>query len=161
MTSWNDRLAALRIMEAGLIAAIKIAKKEALAESLELNAKHRVKQWETPFGDMVLVKGDPTAYVRDVEAYTKYVAAHLDGSVVTETVTRVAPWADKQIMDRLAVVGDVVVDSVSGEVVEWAGVKPPSPHMSLPASAKATRARGQAVDWVLAQLDALPKEIGT
>lgn len=142
-----ERLAALKMLAAGVSAAIKVTEEALHAERKDSD------RWTTPFGRIVVAYPKPKPYVRDQKAFQAYVQRHLTDGVETVTTTRVVPWAEKQILDRIVQVGDDVLDSVTGEVVEWAGVKTGAPYLSMPKSEAKEKAEGQAIDWALAWLE--------
>lgn len=155
MKSNAERLAALKMLAAGVTAAIKVTEEALHAERKDSD------RWTTPYGRIVVAYPKPKPYIRDQQAFQTYAERHLTDAVETVTTTRVVPWAEKQLLDRIVQVGDDVLDTVTGEVVTWAGVKMGAPYLSMPKSDAKERAEGQAIEWALAAVDALPKEIDT
>lgn len=143
-----EQLAGLKLLREGVDGAIKWLSTAVLADDSKAD------RWRTDYGTVLIAERVDAPFVKDMDGFIDYCRRHLDDSVVE--VVQVRPWAQKQVMDRLRVVDGQVWDTVTGESVEWAGVKPGARYVSVRDAPKA-----QAVEEILAWVDALPKEIGT
>jgi hypothetical protein len=142
-----EQLAALKLLREGVDGAIKWLSTEVLAD------ESKADRWRTDYGTVSIAERDDAPFVKDMDGFIDHCRKHLPDSVAS--VEQVKPWAQKQVMDRLRVHDGKVLDTVTGEFVEWAGVKPGTRYVSVRDAPKA-----QAIEEVLAWVDALPKEIG-
>lgn len=142
------RYAGLVAIETGVSAAKRQAAEElrAIAELAGLTKG----EITTPFGPVTLAenKASMTVTVTDEPEFVAWVAEQSPDSV--ETVRRVRAGDREAILGRLVAVGGQVVDSATGETVEFATVKhtdaaPPSP--SYRASELQREAKRAAVAW--------------
>lgn len=156
-STWNDqeRLAALKRLREGVDAAIEVL----TDRTKVLGVETRADRWRTQFGTVSIATRKDSVYVKDQEAFLEFVRSQDVPGAVVETVAE--PFR-KGILDRLRVRDMVglkqVYDPATGEPVEWAGVKPGGQYVTVRGD---DEAKSQAIDWALAWVDALPKEIGT
>jgi len=145
-----DTYAALSALKAGIDAAIKDAGAEALAFSNE----NGVKSLLTPFGAVTIAAKEPSIAFDDA-ALLAWVQENHPTEV--ETIVRVRPSFEKVLRDRFVIVkGDTVVDTQTGEVVEFATVTAGGdPYITFPSSKEQKAAKAEAVEWVRGRTDEL------
>lgn len=153
---WNDqeRLAALKRLREGVDAAIEV-----LTDRTKiLGEETRADRWRTQFGTVSIATRKPAVYVRDPKAFLEWVREANPGAI-EETVLEAYRRSLLSGLRVREMDGDeVVVYPSTAEVLHWAGVKPGGQYVTVRAD---DEAKSQAIDWALAWVDALPKEIGT
>ena len=147
-TDAATRYAGLSAIEAGVTAAKKQAAEE-LRRHADANGLSKGEVL-TPFGPVTLVenKGGRAVVIDDEHAFTVWVAQHSPESV--ETVDRVRSIDREAILGRLVTVAGQVVDSLSGEALEFAHVhttEPSAPSPSYRASDEQRAAKKAAIKW--------------
>ncbi len=147
-TDAATRYAGLSAIEAGVTAAKKQAAEE-LRQHADANGLSKG-EVVTPFGPVTLVenKGGRSVVVDDEAAFLAWVKAASPESV--ETVERIRALDRAAILDRLVPVADQVVDSLSGEQLEFAHVhttEPSAPSPSYRASDPQRAAKKAAIKW--------------
>lgn len=147
-TDAATRYAGLTAIAAGVDA----AKKVAAAELQKHAADNGLTKGEvqTPFGPVTLVenKGGKTVVIDDEDAFLTWVKDMSPESI--ETVERVRSLDRQVILERLVPVAGEVVDTESGETLDFAHVhttEPSAPSASYRASDQQRAAKKAAVNW--------------
>jgi hypothetical protein len=132
------RVAALIALRDAIEAEIKADKLEAIAFAGE----YGIKSYATPFGPVNVVTKD-AAIGWDADALLTWVAEHYPSEV--ETIRRVRPAFQPVLATWLVVAGGDVVNTVTGETIDFAYVIPAGePYVSWPSSAKQRDAKATA-----------------
>lgn len=136
--------AALKALKAGLDAAIDRTQDDTLAEATESGAD----RWRTAFGSVSVSQKQDSVEVADEAAFLRWVREHAPAEVVEQ----VRDSYRKAVLKQLQPGPDgTVVDARTGEVVEWAAVRPGGTrYLSVRDGADAKQA---ATAMVLAHLD--------
>lgn len=155
MSEWTDqeRLAALKRLRDGVDAAIEVLSDRTKLAADETGAD----RWRTDFGTVSIAERKPAVYIRDQKAFVEHVRKS-DPEAIEESV---AEWKRKAIMTALRIHDGKVFwagDLLNAPPVPWAGVKPGSRYVTVRADEDA---KSQAIDWALAWVDSLPKELGS
>lgn len=137
-----DNLAFLLALQAGLNDQIARAKRRVLDEA----AQTRTRSYDTPVGQVNITRKDAPIEVTDEAALLAWVKEHRPDEV--ETVERVRPAYMKHLReDRWTVVKGQVIDTQTGEVVEFAALGDPGePFVAWPASKQQRAAKQEARD---------------
>lgn len=107
--------AALKALRAGIDEEITATQADVLRMSKETGAD----RWKTAFGIVGVVERGPSVYVTSDKAFLAWVREHAPAEVVES----VRDSYRKALFERLEIDGDQVVDTTTGEVVPWAGVR--------------------------------------
>lgn len=153
MNDWSDqeRLAALKRLREGVDAAIEVLSDRTKLAADETGAD----RWRTDFGTVSIAERKPSVYVKDPKAFLEHVRKS-DPEAIEESV---AEWKRKAIMTALRIHDGKVFwadDTLSAPPVPWAGVKPGTRYVTVRSD---DDTKNQAIDWALAWVDALPKEL--
>jgi hypothetical protein len=128
--------------------AIYTAAKAAEPDVLDIADGVGVKTFETPFGQVTIVRPGESIVVDE--------RALLGMVDPTELEQRVAPWKVKELTSRLVIVAGEVVDKTTGEVVEWAHVQPGGdPQVRWPSTTQQKQVKERAREFIAGTVDDL------
>lgn len=134
-----DKLAALQALSQGVTAAIVTAKAEVAA----YRQVTRAKGFESAWGEIAFVKNPAKILYGNPMLLVEWAEEHLPHEVIPEhTVTvpaAVRPTLMKTLEDRLQIVDGLVIDTDTGEAVDFAAVTPAGPdtvRFTMPAARK-------------------------
>lgn len=135
-----DHLALLLALEAGLKDQIAQAKRRVL----EAAAETRTRSYDTPVGQVNITRKDPPIEVTDEAALLAWVKENRPDEV--EVIERVRPAYMKHLREnRWTVVKGQVIDTQTGEIVEFAALGDPGePYITWPASKQQRAAKEEA-----------------
>ncbi len=130
-----------------MIAALSDYAKEMEAELLTTADQVGVKSFDTPLGPVSVTTKTDTPVVADPEALARLLPE--DQRMVVPK-----PYALAAVQKRLTIVGNQVVDTSTGEIVDWADIKPGGdPYISWPSSTKQREAKQEVAEALRGQID--------
>lgn len=119
------RAAVIKLLMEKLTAADKVGRIEGLGLFLEARDSHGLKSTEVRLEDGTLVANATLPQPKDsIEFVDDAFLAYVEAERPDEIVKLVNPAFSTAIKRHLTVEGDAVVDTRTGEVVEWARVRP-------------------------------------
>jgi hypothetical protein len=151
-----ERLMALKALQVGVNAAVEEATREVDA----LREATSSKSFDTRFGTLVLTAPKPTIQfaVVDLHRWVKdnlpheYIPAHTE-TVTVEHPASIHPTAEATLRKRCSIAKDgSVVDTETGELIEFASVTQRSPYWTGRLS---DETKQEAVETVLSRVDAV------
>lgn len=147
-----EELAALKAIQAALAEPIKRAEEKVK----DLRQQTGAKSFDTPVGMVVMAKRKPTI-TYDEEGLIAWAEDNMPWEL--EQVTRVRPSLYKTLDARLRDEdGGEVVDTETGETVEWATVKPGTEYLTVKLTPEAKTAALTAVSGRLDMIASLATE---
>ena len=144
-----EKLAALRLLEHGLKAAIADATEEADAYRQQVRAK----SLETDYGPVTLARRKATVVITDEAEMLAWVEDTMPQLVVRTIAPETRSWLTST---RLKVSGDEVIDPATGEVVPFAAARQGAEYLTFRPTQEA---RDAAIAAVASRLDSLTATI--
>ena len=125
MTTLNpaERYAALKLLEAGLKAALA----DAAAEADEYRQQVRARSLETDYGTVSVTRRGPTLVVTDEAALIAWCDDEMPNLVQRTITPQSRTWL---LNTRFAATDTKAVDRVTGEVLDFLAVKPGSEYLT-------------------------------
>ena len=138
-----ERYAALKLLEAGLKAALI----DAAAEADAYRQQVRARSLDTDWGTVTVAKRKPSLVVTSEQGLIDWCVENLQNIVIYTIPPESRSWL---LTQRFAVAGDEAVDPVTGEVLPFLAVKPGTEYLTCRLTAEAKDAAKTAVAGRLA-----------
>lgn len=137
----TERYALFTAIAAAAKAEAEAAAKDALAVAGEVG----IRKFATEVGDITVAQKDP-APVWDEDDLLAWVKERHPSEVVT--VQQVRPAFRAVLVKRFVIAGDKVLDTATGEVVEFARISEPGdPYLTWPSSTRQKSAKEEVSRW--------------